>query len=141
MGKITIFGAGYASLPALNLLPPLLTLPANSICGLSTAAILTCPKPDDPDWKPHQITIVARDLPGDEPSQDWASPWYVKTNTPRPSPEDHLGRQQSIHPPTHTPLIHTVHLSPVSLIPPRRPRRPTNSIPFHPQPSTTAAAP
>ncbi|EAQ85425.1 predicted protein [Chaetomium globosum CBS 148.51] len=50
MGKITIFGAG--------------------IVGLATAAILT-----DNDPSKHEITIVARDFPGDAPSQDWASPW------------------------------------------------------------------
>jgi hypothetical protein len=101
MGKITIFGAGYVSLPASTYLSPLLTLPANSICGLSTAAILTCPKPNDPDWKPHQITIVARDLPGDEPSQVWASPWYVRTNILRPSPEKTTSGES--HPSTYPP--------------------------------------
>ncbi|KAK4034825.1 hypothetical protein C8A01DRAFT_38700 [Parachaetomium inaequale] len=49
MGKITIFGAG--------------------ITGLSTAFILSQNNPS------HAITIVARDLPGDDPSQNWASPW------------------------------------------------------------------
>ncbi|KAL2173994.1 FAD dependent oxidoreductase-like protein [Thermothelomyces heterothallicus CBS 202.75] len=49
MGKITIFGAG--------------------ITGLATAAVIREKNPD------HDITIVARDLPGDAPSQAWASPW------------------------------------------------------------------
>ncbi|KAL2152875.1 hypothetical protein VTH82DRAFT_4030 [Thermothelomyces myriococcoides] len=49
MTKITIFGAG--------------------IVGLSSAYMLL--KTGDA----HDITIVARDLPGDEPSGDWASPW------------------------------------------------------------------
>ncbi|KAI1124610.1 nucleotide-binding domain-containing protein [Nemania abortiva] len=46
MTKITILGAG--------------------ITGMSIASQLP---------KDYDITIVARDLPGDEPSQDWASPW------------------------------------------------------------------
>ncbi|KAK5652209.1 hypothetical protein OQA88_10706 [Cercophora sp. LCS_1] len=46
MTKITIFGAG--------------------ITGLSVAYLLP---------KSHTITIVARDLPGDTPTQAWASPW------------------------------------------------------------------
>ncbi|KAK3291198.1 FAD dependent oxidoreductase [Chaetomium fimeti] len=50
MGNITILGAG--------------------IIGLSTAAILTDANPSK-----HEITVVARDLPGDAPSQRWASPW------------------------------------------------------------------
>ncbi|KAK4245692.1 FAD dependent oxidoreductase [Corynascus novoguineensis] len=49
MGNITIFGAG--------------------ITGLSTATVLSQANPS------HKITIVARDLPGDAPSQSWASPW------------------------------------------------------------------
>ncbi|KAK4147311.1 uncharacterized protein C8A04DRAFT_9063 [Dichotomopilus funicola] len=49
MGKITILGAG--------------------IIGLATATVLSETDPS------HTITIVARDLPGDAPSQAWASPW------------------------------------------------------------------
>lgn len=56
MGNITIFGAG--------------------ITGLSTAAVLSQANPS------HKITIVARDLPGDAPSQSWASPWYVGVPVP-----------------------------------------------------------
>ncbi|KAL2158835.1 hypothetical protein VTH06DRAFT_4027, partial [Thermothelomyces fergusii] len=49
MGKITIFGAG--------------------IVGLATAFVLREKHPD------LEITIAARDLPGDAPSDAWASPW------------------------------------------------------------------
>ncbi|KAL1840416.1 hypothetical protein VTJ49DRAFT_490 [Mycothermus thermophilus] len=49
MTDITIFGAG--------------------IIGLSTTLTLLDSNPN------YTITIAARDLPGDEPSQNWASPW------------------------------------------------------------------
>ncbi|KAJ5403439.1 hypothetical protein N7509_003310 [Penicillium cosmopolitanum] len=46
MARITILGAG--------------------IIGLATATLLS---------RNHQVTVVARDLPGDDPSIEWASPW------------------------------------------------------------------
>ncbi|KAI1264862.1 nucleotide-binding domain-containing protein [Xylariaceae sp. FL1019] len=46
MTKITIFGAGVTGMTIASQLP-----------------------------RDYEITIVARDLPGDDPSQDWASPW------------------------------------------------------------------
>ncbi|KAG7285754.1 hypothetical protein NEMBOFW57_008048 [Staphylotrichum longicolle] len=57
MAKITILGAG--------------------ITGLSIATILIQQQSRDRSRSrpPHTITILARDLPGDEPSQRWASPW------------------------------------------------------------------
>lgn len=37
-----------------------------SVIGMATAAMLS---------RNHEVTIVARNLPGDERSIDWASPW------------------------------------------------------------------
>lgn len=42
------------------------TLVSSSVIGMTTASLLS---------RSHDITIVARDLPGDEPCIDWASPW------------------------------------------------------------------
>ncbi|KAL1603804.1 hypothetical protein SLS60_005395 [Paraconiothyrium brasiliense] len=46
MARITILGAG--------------------VVGMSIASVLS---------RRHSITIVARDMPGDPPSTEWASPW------------------------------------------------------------------
>lgn len=63
MTKVTIFGAGSVYLPRYNKSH---TDVSRSITGLSVASRLS---------KDYDVTIVARDLPGDEPSQQWASPW------------------------------------------------------------------
>lgn len=112
MGKITVFGAGYFSLPTPQAIILLISR-TNRICGLSSATILSSPKPDDPNWTPHEITIVARDLPGDEPSQDWASPWYVQ---PAIRLLSHLEQQPSIHL-HHGPWVSSLRSTPQSHIP------------------------
>ncbi|KAL1623329.1 hypothetical protein SLS56_008329 [Neofusicoccum ribis] len=63
MVKITIVGAGYR-----HPQPPDKALRSHisSIAGMSIASQLP---------KGHEITIVARDLPGDPESLGWASPW------------------------------------------------------------------
>jgi hypothetical protein len=74
MGKITIFGAGYASLhPPIRVAHQRTNVHCqSSITGLSTAHILSQNNPS------HAITIVARELPGFDPSDTFASPWYVQ---------------------------------------------------------------
>ncbi|KAF9890101.1 hypothetical protein FE257_006262 [Aspergillus nanangensis] len=43
-----------------------ITIVGSGIVGMATAAMLS---------RHHKVTIIARNLPGDEPSIDWASPW------------------------------------------------------------------
>ncbi|KAF5008356.1 hypothetical protein FDECE_5399 [Fusarium decemcellulare] len=45
---------------------PKVTIVGSGIVGLAIASLLS---------RSHEVTIVARDLPGDEPTLDWASPW------------------------------------------------------------------
>ncbi|KAJ6441133.1 kinesin [Purpureocillium lavendulum] len=45
---------------------PKITVVGAGIVGLSVARLLC---------RSHEVTVIARDLPGDKPSLDWASPW------------------------------------------------------------------
>lgn len=45
-----------------------ITIIGSGVIGLLSALTLTSAG--------HTVTIIARDLPGDE-TQDWASPWYA----------------------------------------------------------------